>query len=70
MTSLFPTSYFGNINYFRTLAKEKNVLIEGKEHFPKQTFENQGCTSEISVVNLGIDTNVFNSFPIIVITTT
>lgn len=41
MTSLFPTSYFGNINYFKTLASESNILIEGKEHFPKQTFRNR-----------------------------
>jgi len=34
------------------------VIVPNK--WNKQTFENQGCTSEIFVVNLGIDTKIFN----------
>ncbi len=44
--------YIDKINLF------DRVIVPNK--WNKQTFENQGCTSEISVVNLGIDTNVFN----------
>jgi len=34
------------------------IIVPNK--WNKETFENQGCTSKISVVNLGIDTNIFN----------
>ena len=61
MNSLFPTSYFGNINYFRTLAKEKNVLIEGKEHFPKQTFRNRfEILTSNGIQSLSIPVNKIN----------
>jgi len=35
-----------------------HIIVPNK--WNKQTFENQGCVSKISVVNLGIDTNIFN----------
>jgi hypothetical protein len=41
MTPVLPTSYFGSIAYFRVLSQYDNVLIEGKEHFPKQTYRNR-----------------------------
>jgi glycosyltransferase involved in cell wall biosynthesis len=44
--------YIDKINLF------DRVIVPNK--WNKQTFENQGCTSEISVVNLGVDTKVFN----------
>lgn len=44
--------YIDKINLF------DRIIVPNK--WNKQTFENQGCTSEISVVNLGIDTKVFN----------
>lgn len=44
--------YIDKINLF------DRVIVPNK--WNKQTFENQGCTSEISVVNLGVDTNIFN----------
>ena len=41
MTPIIPTSYFGSIAYFKELAKHDKLLIEGKEHFPKQTYRNR-----------------------------
>lgn len=41
MTPILPTSYFGSIAYFKELAQHKIVLIEAKEHFPKQTYRNR-----------------------------
>ena len=41
MTPVFPTVYFGNLTYYRALALHKEVLIEAKEHFIKQTFRNR-----------------------------
>jgi len=61
MTSLFPTSYFGNINYFKTLASERNILIEGKEHFPKQTFRNRfEILTSNGIQSLSIPVNKIN----------
>jgi hypothetical protein len=61
MSSLFPTSYFGNINYFKTLASERNILIEGKEHFPKQTYRNRfEIISSNGVQSLSIPVNKIN----------
>jgi hypothetical protein len=37
MTGVFPTAYFGSIAYFQALALKKNVWIEAKEHFVKQS---------------------------------
>lgn len=37
MLSIFPVSYFGNIEYFRQLVRAENPVIETKEHFIKQT---------------------------------
>ncbi|MDP5011774.1 MAG: WbqC family protein [Crocinitomicaceae bacterium] len=36
--AVFPTAYFGNIAYFAELAKSTSPIIEGKEHFVKQTI--------------------------------
>jgi glycosyltransferase involved in cell wall biosynthesis len=44
--------YIDKINIF------DKIIVPNK--WNKQTFENQGCTSEISVVNLGVDTDIFN----------
>ena len=41
--AVFPTAYFGNIAYFAALAKSISPLIEGKEHFVKQTLRTR-CT--------------------------
>ena len=41
MQTVFPTSYFGNLEYFRLLVKDKNPLIETKEHFIKQTIRSR-----------------------------
>jgi glycosyltransferase involved in cell wall biosynthesis len=44
--------YIDKINIF------DQVIVPNK--WNKETFENQGCTSKISVINLGVDTNIFN----------
>jgi len=36
--AVFPIAYFGNIAYFAELAKSTSPIIEGKEHFVKQTI--------------------------------
>lgn len=41
MIPILPTSYFGSIAYFKTLASYPKVLIEAKEHYPKQTYRNR-----------------------------
>ena len=41
MSIILPTSYFGSIAYFQELAKHEHVIIEAKEHFPKQTYRNR-----------------------------
>lgn len=41
MIPVFPTTYFGSILYFQQLVQENSVLIEAKEHFPKQSFRNR-----------------------------
>ena len=41
MSVVLPTSYFGSLAYFQELAKHKHVIIEAKEHFPKQTYRNR-----------------------------
>lgn len=41
MTPILPTSYFGSIAYFKELAQHDRILIEAKEHFPKQTYRNR-----------------------------
>lgn len=37
MTPVFPTSYFGSIEYYRSICSFDFVQIEAKEHFVKQT---------------------------------
>jgi len=41
MTPVFPTTYFGSVLYFQKLAQHQKVLIETKEHFPKQSYRNR-----------------------------
>jgi len=41
MIHVFPTTYFGSINYFQKLVKQETVFIETKEHFPKQSYRNR-----------------------------
>jgi hypothetical protein len=41
MIPVFPTTYFGSIDYFKALAKHDKVIIEVKEHYPKQTYRNR-----------------------------
>lgn len=41
MIPVFPTAYFGSIGYFKALAQYSHVIIEAKEHFPKQTYRNR-----------------------------
>lgn len=38
---VFPTAYFGSVLYFQELAQHESVLIEAKEHFPKQSYRNR-----------------------------
>jgi hypothetical protein len=38
MQTIFPTSYFGNLEYFRLLCKVQDPLIETREHFIKQSI--------------------------------
>ncbi len=41
MIPVFPTAYFGNILYFRSIILHLDVMIESKEHFIKQTYRNR-----------------------------
>ncbi len=41
MIPVFPTVYFGNLAYYRSLFSFEEVKIESKEHFIKQTFRNR-----------------------------
>lgn len=41
MIPVLSTAYFGSIAYFKEIAQHDKVLIEGKEHFPKQTYRNR-----------------------------
>lgn len=41
MTPLFSTAYLPPIAYMATLLKHREVLIEVKETFPKQTYRNR-----------------------------
>ncbi len=53
MQIVFPTSYFGNLEYFRLLCKENNSLFETKEHFIKQTIRSRckilGANGELTL---------------------
>lgn len=39
--NVFPATYFGSIEFFRALAKHPQVILEAKEHFPKQSYRNR-----------------------------
>lgn len=41
MPPVFPTAYFGNLDYFRSLFHLQTIEIEAKEHFIKQTYRNR-----------------------------
>lgn len=41
MIPVFPITYFGSIDYFKALSQHDNVVIEVKEHYPKQTYRNR-----------------------------
>ncbi|MBI1835721.1 MAG: WbqC family protein [Flavobacteriia bacterium] len=41
MHLIFPTSYFGNINYYSELIKCNTISIESKEHIQKQSYRNR-----------------------------
>jgi hypothetical protein len=38
---VFPATYFGSIAYFKEFAKHEKVILEAKEHFPKQSYRNR-----------------------------
>lgn len=38
---VFPTAYFGNITYFKSLVAAENPIIETQEHFVKQTLRSR-----------------------------
>lgn len=38
---VFPTAYFGNIVYFKSLLAAENPIIETQEHFVKQTLRSR-----------------------------
>lgn len=48
MKPIFPTSYFGNIEFYKKLSSYDSVLVESYETYPKQTFRNR-C--EITTAN-------------------
>lgn len=52
---VFPTSYFGSLAYFKALVQHDTVIIEAKEHFPKQSLRNR-C--KINAANGVIDLSV------------
>lgn len=39
--TVFPATYFGSIAYFKEFAKHEKVILEAKEHFPKQSYRNR-----------------------------
>jgi len=38
---VFPTAYLGSLAYFKALIQFDDILIESKEHFPKQSLRNR-----------------------------
>ena len=57
MSKLLPAAYFGSIAYFQELAKHNTVIIEAKEHFPKQTYRNRcDIVSADGILSLSIPT--------------
>ena len=61
MLPVFPVTYFGSIAYFQELAKYSKVIIEGKEHFPKQTYRNRcDILAGDGILNLSIPTKRTN----------
>jgi hypothetical protein len=39
--AVFPATYFGSIAYFKEFAQHEHVILEAKEHFPKQSYRNR-----------------------------
>tara|TARA_B110000285_G_C15073440_1_gene589296 strand:- start:279 stop:881 length:603 start_codon:yes stop_codon:yes gene_type:complete len=61
MLPVFPITYFGSIAYYQELAKYSNVIIERKEHFPKQTYRNRcDILAGDGILNLSIPTKRTN----------
>lgn len=61
MIPTLPIAYFGSIAYFKELAKHEVVLIEFKEHFPKQTYRNRcDILGSDGIISLSIPTKKVN----------
>lgn len=43
MPLLLPYTYLGPIRYYSSIVQHKNIVLEGHENFPKQTYRNR-CT--------------------------
>ena len=41
MNILISTVYFGPVQYYLSIFSAQQVIIEGMEHFPKQTYRNR-----------------------------
>jgi len=41
MIAVYPTTYFGSVVYYQNLVRQSEILIETKEHFPKQSYRNR-----------------------------
>lgn len=39
--NVFPATYFGSIEYYSAFVKHAEVILEAKEHFPKQSYRNR-----------------------------
>lgn len=39
--AVFPATYFGSIAYYKEFAKHERIILEAKEHFPKQSYRNR-----------------------------
>ena len=59
--NIFPIAYFGSIAYFQEVVKNDTILIEAKEHFPKQTYRNRcDIVSSDGILSLSIPTKKKN----------
>ncbi len=59
--TIFPIAYFGSIAYFQEMVKHDAILIEAKEHFPKQTYRNRcDIVSSDGILSLSIPTKKKN----------
>jgi len=59
--SIFPIAYFGSIAYYQEIARHDAIVIEAKEHFPKQTYRNRcDIVSSDGILSLSIPTKKKN----------